>query len=140
MTIICRQLRCAGRLWAGRVTIRRKGRLPASSFDALEAILARVADRRLFPNLKQVVVAGHSGGAQVVHAIAGKGKTALTKENIAVRYVANPSSYDFSADRPEPVAASCPGYTIGHTAWTRALPSSRARRRQNWSDAMSRAR
>ena len=92
-----------------------EGPLPASSFDALDAILARLADRRLFPNLKQVVVAGHSGGAQVVqrYAIAGKGETALKGENIAVRYVvANPSSYAyFSADRPEPsIAASCPGY------------------------------
>jgi pimeloyl-ACP methyl ester carboxylesterase len=92
-----------------------EGPLPASSFDALDAILARLADWRLFPNLKQVVVAGHSGGAQVVqrYAIAGKGETALTSKNIAVRYVvANPSSYAyFSADRPEPsIAASCPGY------------------------------
>jgi pimeloyl-ACP methyl ester carboxylesterase len=92
-----------------------EGPLPASSFDALDAILARLADRRLFPNLKQVVVAGHSGGAQVVqrYAIAGKGETALKGENIAVRYVvANPSSDAyFSADRPEPsIAASCPGY------------------------------
>jgi pimeloyl-ACP methyl ester carboxylesterase len=92
-----------------------EGPVPASSFEALDAILARLADRRLFPNLKQVVVAGHSGGGQVVqrYAIAGKGETALTAENIAVRYVvANPSSYAyFSADRPEPlIAASCPGY------------------------------
>jgi pimeloyl-ACP methyl ester carboxylesterase len=88
---------------------------PASSFDALDAILARLADKRLFPNLKQVVVAGHSGGAQVVqrYAIAGLGEAALTRENIGVRYVvANPSSYAyFSAERPEPqIAASCPGF------------------------------
>jgi pimeloyl-ACP methyl ester carboxylesterase len=91
------------------------GPTPASSFDALDAILARLADRRLFPNLKQVVVAGHSGGAQVVqrYAIAGQGEAALTRENIGVRYVvANPSSYAyFSAERPEPaIAASCAGF------------------------------
>lgn len=87
----------------------------ASSFDALDAILAKLADRRLFPNLKQVVVAGHSGGAQVVqrYAIAAKGEVALTREGIGVRYVvADPSSYAyFSADRPKPsIAATCPGY------------------------------
>ena len=81
----------------------------------MDAILARLADRRLFPNLKQVVVAGHSGGGQVVqrYAIAGRGEEQLTRENIGVRYVvANPSSYAyFSAERPEPaVASSCPGY------------------------------
>jgi pimeloyl-ACP methyl ester carboxylesterase len=88
---------------------------PASSFDTLDAILARLADRRIFPDLKQVVVAGHSGGGQVVqrYAIAGRGEAALTREAIAVRYVvANPSSYAyFSPERPDgAIAASCPGY------------------------------
>ncbi|MDB5611020.1 MAG: hypothetical protein JWP25_7920 [Bradyrhizobium sp.] len=88
---------------------------PVSSFDALDAILARLADRRLFPNLKEVVVAGHSGGAQVVqrYAIAGKGELVLTRAGVGVRYVvANPSSYAyFSGERPEPaIAASCLGY------------------------------
>lgn len=87
----------------------------ASSFDALDAILARLADRQLFPDLKQVVIAGHSGGGQVVqrYAIAGRGEAALTRESIAVRYVvANPSSYAyFSPERPDSaIATSCPGY------------------------------
>jgi pimeloyl-ACP methyl ester carboxylesterase len=91
------------------------GPTPASSFDALDAILGKLADRKLFPNLKQVVVAGHSGGGQVVqrYAIAGKGEAALSAEGISVRYVvANPSSYAyFSTERPEQtIAASCPGY------------------------------
>ena len=92
-----------------------EGPQPASSFDALDAILARLADRHLFPDLKQVVVAGHSGGGQVVqrYAIATKGEAALKQESIAIRYViANPSSYAyFSAARPEPqIAATCSGY------------------------------
>jgi pimeloyl-ACP methyl ester carboxylesterase len=91
------------------------GPAPASSFDALDAILARLADQRLFPNLKQVVIAGHSGGGQVVqrYAIAGKGELALTRAGVGVRYViANPSSYAyFTSERPEPsIAASCTGY------------------------------
>jgi pimeloyl-ACP methyl ester carboxylesterase len=91
------------------------GPTPASSFEALDAILARLADRNIFPNLKQVVVAGHSGGGQVVqrYAISAQGEAALTAARIDVRYViANPSSYAyFSAERPEPqIAASCPGY------------------------------
>lgn len=91
------------------------GPTPASSFEALDAILARLADRSIFPSLKQVVVAGHSGGGQVVqrYAIATQGEGALTSAHIGVRYVvANPSSYAyFSPERPEPqIAASCPGY------------------------------
>jgi pimeloyl-ACP methyl ester carboxylesterase len=87
----------------------------ASSFDALDAILTKLSDRSLFPNLKQVVVAGHSGGAQVVqrYAIAGKAQGVLEGLGIGVRYVvANPSSYAYFSDqRPQPaIAASCPGY------------------------------
>ncbi|WP_027553473.1 alpha/beta fold hydrolase [Bradyrhizobium sp. Cp5.3] len=88
---------------------------PLSSFEALDAILAKLSDRRIFPNLKQVVVAGHSGGGQVAqrYAIAGRGEAALSRQHIDVRYViANPSSYAyFGAERPKPsIAASCPGY------------------------------
>ncbi|WP_407156984.1 alpha/beta hydrolase [Bradyrhizobium sp. STM 3557] len=88
---------------------------PASSFEALDAILARLADKTLFPNLRDVVVAGHSGGGQVVqrYAIAGRGEAPLTAAHVAVRYVvANPSSYAyFSGERPEPqIAAACSGY------------------------------
>jgi pimeloyl-ACP methyl ester carboxylesterase len=77
---------------------------PISSFDAIDAILARLADRKLFPNLKSVVIAGHSGGGQVVqrYAVVGRGAEALTRNGIHVRYViANPSSYVyFSPERP----------------------------------------
>jgi len=88
---------------------------PVSSFEALDAILAKLSDRRVFPNLKQVVVAGHSGGGQVAqrYAIAGKGEAALSRQHIDIRYVvANPSSYAyFSAERPAPkIAASCTGF------------------------------
>lgn len=88
---------------------------PVSSFEALDAILTKLSDRRVFPNLKQVVVAGHSGGGQVAqrYAIAGNGEAALSRQHIDVRYVvANPSSYAyFSKERPVPaIAASCGGY------------------------------
>lgn len=91
------------------------GPSPTSSFAALDAILARLADRQLFPHLSQVVVAGHSGGGQVVqrYAIAGKGEQALAAAGISVRYVvANPSSYAyFTPQRPDPaIAATCKGF------------------------------
>jgi pimeloyl-ACP methyl ester carboxylesterase len=78
--------------------------LPLSSFDAIDAILAQLGDHKLFPNLKLVVLAGHSGGAQVVqrYAVVGRGGDALIRAGVHVRYViANPSSYlYFSPDRP----------------------------------------
>ena len=77
---------------------------PLSSFDGVDAILQRLANRTLFPNLKDVVIAGHSGGGQVVqrYAVVGKGEGAITRYGIHVRYVvANPSSYVyFSPLRP----------------------------------------
>ncbi|HKX43954.1 MAG TPA: alpha/beta hydrolase [Burkholderiaceae bacterium] len=91
------------------------GPVPVSSFTALDAVLARLADHSRFPNLKTVVLAGHSGGAQVVqrYAIVGRGAAQLAQAGIALRFVvANPSSYAyFSAERPVPsIAASCPRY------------------------------
>ncbi len=88
---------------------------PVSSFAVLDAILARLGERASFPNLKAIVVAGHSGGGQVVqrYAIAGRGDAALARQGIAVSYVvANPSSYAYFDDaRPEPaIAATCAGF------------------------------
>ena len=88
---------------------------PLSPFDAIDAILARLADRSLFPNLTRVVVAGHSAGGQVVqrYAVVGRGEDALTARGVRVRYVvANPSSYAyFTSERPLPVdAAACPDF------------------------------
>ena len=94
------------------------GPAPLSSFDALDAIVARLADRTQFPNLREIVVAGHSGGAQVVqrYAVLNRG---LTAPGVIVRYVvANPSSYAyFDSLRPAPgggfapyPAAECPGF------------------------------
>ncbi len=80
------------------------GPVPISSFDAVDAILAQLADRSRFANLQQVVLAGHSGGGQILqrYAVVGRGEDALIKVGVRVRYVvANPSSYVyFSDERP----------------------------------------
>ena len=88
---------------------------PISSFQALDAILVKLADRRVFPNLAQVVLAGHSGGGQLVqrYAIVGRSGDTLVERGVGMRYVvANPSSYAyFTADRPVPTSAqSCPRF------------------------------
>jgi len=77
---------------------------PISSFDAIDAILVQLSDRKMFPNLKNVVLAGHSGGGQVMqrYAVVGRGGEKLMSAGVHVRYiVANPSSYVyFSPERP----------------------------------------
>ena len=77
---------------------------PVSSFDAIDAILEILGDHRRFPNLKTVVLAGHSAGGQLLqrYAVVGRGGDLLERSGIRVRYVvANPSSYVyFSPERP----------------------------------------
>lgn len=104
-------LRWSGTGWEGGAPA--LAPVPLSSFEAFDAILAKLGDRRLFPNLKQVVIFGHSGGGQVVqrYAIAAKGDQ--LGKGVGVRFViANPSSYAyFVKERPQPaIAASCQRY------------------------------
>jgi pimeloyl-ACP methyl ester carboxylesterase len=86
-----------------------------SSYAALDEIIARIGDRKQFPDVKQIVIAGHSGGAQVVqrYALLGHDQPALKAADIQVRYViANPSSYAYFDER-RPVAfshAGCPNF------------------------------
>eukprot|EP01132_Coremiostelium_polycephalum_P021253 gene21253-25251_t len=86
-----------------------------SSYGALDQIIKHLGNRKLFPNLKEIVVAGHSGGGQVVQrfALTGHDHPLLQTEGISLRYVvANPSSYAyFSPQRPVKFdVASCPGF------------------------------
>ncbi|WP_295476672.1 alpha/beta hydrolase [uncultured Pseudomonas sp.] len=98
---------------AGNRSLEGKG---ISSFTVLDHIIRRLSDPKLFPNLKEIVVAGHSGGAQMVQRYAvlgGREEARLKQENIRLRYVvATPSTYAwFDAQRP--VASpekNCPGF------------------------------
>jgi trehalose 6-phosphate synthase len=65
---------------------------------------------RFFPDLKTVVLAGHSGGGQLVHryAVVGKAPAALASAGIHLRYVvANPSSYVYFSDARPALNAHC---------------------------------
>ena len=85
---------------------------PISSYDAIDAILARLSDRALFPDLREIVLAGHSGGGQIVqrYAVVGRQIAAVEKADIALRYVvANPSSYVYF-NQYRPVTGRCPEF------------------------------
>jgi len=95
-------------LWGGGRNNWRSGGPSAShptltSFDFLDELLRKLADRKNFPNLTRIVVAGHSAGGQVVtrYEMANKVHAAL---GVTITYVvANPSSYAWpSAARPLP--------------------------------------
>ncbi|WDG41833.1 alpha/beta hydrolase [Pseudomonas synxantha] len=86
-----------------------------SAYGALDQIIKHLGNRKLFPALKEIVVAGHSGGGQVVQrfALTGHDHPLLQTEGISLRYVvANPSSYAyFSPQRPVTFDVTrCPGF------------------------------
>jgi len=75
-----------------------------SSLQVLDDLVAHVTNRQRLPMVKAVTVAGHSGGAQIVHryAVLNNVDEKVRASGINLRYVvANPSSYlYFTPDRP----------------------------------------
>jgi pimeloyl-ACP methyl ester carboxylesterase len=73
-----------------------------SSFALLDALLQMLSDRKQWPALDLVVLAGHSAGGQFVqrYAAAGRAPTVLSHHGIRTRFVvANPSSYLYFDER-----------------------------------------
>lgn len=86
-----------------------------TSFDFVDEILRKVAKKAVFPNLRAIVVAGHSAGGQVVN------RYEMTNQvhdslGVPVTYViSNPSSYAYPDDARPTIAAysltaNAPGY------------------------------
>ncbi|CAJ95021.1 Transmembrane protein [Cupriavidus necator] len=75
-----------------------------SSLQVLDDMMAFVTDKARLPRVARVTVAGHSGGAQIVHryAVLNNVDERIRARGIDLRYVvANPSSYlYFTAVRP----------------------------------------
>jgi hypothetical protein len=98
------------------------GPIPLSSYAAVDALLAALADRALLPKLDAVVLAGFSAGGQVVqrYAVVGEGEARLAAAGVHLRYVVgSPSTYVyFSPERPDADgrlgpfagAAACPRF------------------------------
>lgn len=88
-----------------------------TSFDFLDDILRQVARKDVFPNLKAIVVTGHSAGGQVTNRY-GMSNALHDALGVPVSYViSNPSSYAYPTDeRPTPGAwpltANAPGYIL----------------------------
>jgi pimeloyl-ACP methyl ester carboxylesterase len=104
-----------------------------STFAVLDAIVERLADRARFPKMREIVVAGHSAGGQLVqrYAVTARSPEAIAGTAVRVRFiVANPSSYlYFDATRPRSRAA-CPGFNDwrygfdGHPRYVSDSPAS----------------
>jgi pimeloyl-ACP methyl ester carboxylesterase len=80
-----------------------------TSFDFLDRIMVELADKKIFPNLQTIVLAGHSAGGQFVarYAMANRIDETL---GVPISYlVANPSSYAWpDATRPLPLGDAAP--------------------------------
>ena len=74
-----------------------------TSFDFIDELVKKLADKKTFPSLATIVIAGHSAGGQVVTRYAMANKMHNTA-GVTISYVvANPSSYAWPASvRPLP--------------------------------------
>ena len=86
-------------------------RTPAglSSFDFVDEILRKLANKSMFPNLRGIVVAGHSAGGQFANRYEMSNKVHDTLGVPVTYVVANPSSYAWpDAVRPLPTGDADP--------------------------------
>lgn len=90
---------CSGNSWrAGGPAV---NAAPLTSYDFADTVLRKLARRDVFPNLRAIVVAGHSAGGQFASRYA-MANTVHESLGVPVTYVvSNPSSYGYPApDRP----------------------------------------
>jgi len=108
-----------------------------SSFDVYDQIMGAMMDKNFYPNMKSIILLGHSGGAQVVqrHAIASKLEA---RPGVSISYfVANPGSVtyltdvrpilagagNFPANNPTPASwPPCSNTTLLAHNWSFAVP------------------
>lgn len=80
-----------------------------SSYNVLDQIIQYFDNTAMFPEMKQIVVAGHSLGAQAVQRYAAIGAQLGTRSPVSY-WIANPNSYVWlSTSRPMSIS-SCPSY------------------------------
>ncbi|HEY2848402.1 MAG TPA: alpha/beta hydrolase [Gemmatimonadaceae bacterium] len=104
-------------LWPSRGDTWRSGGMSPSNptlsaFDFMDEIVRTLANKKMFPNLRNIVVAGHSAGGQFAtrYEMTNKVHDAITALGINLTYVvANPSSYAWpAAVRPLPTGDADP--------------------------------
>ncbi|QHN05132.1 alpha/beta hydrolase [Granulicella sp. WH15] len=110
---------CRGDSWrSGGVSLSNKD---LTSFDFIDEILRKLADKKMFPNLTQVVIAGHSAGGQFVarYEMANRVHDTL---GISISYVvSNPSSYAWpDATRALPTGDAAPEAAVA--GWKSEAP------------------
>jgi len=80
-----------------------------SSYQILDTMIQYYDNKAMFPNIKQIVVGGHSAGAQTLHRYAAVGNKLNLKTPITY-YIANPDSYLWLSDARPYDTSSCQTY------------------------------
>jgi len=86
----------SGSWQTGGLSSTQKGQKGISSFTVIDLLLLYLADRRIFPNIERIVVAGHGMGADFVQRYAAMGiaPDLLAGQKLSVSFLlSNPSSY-----------------------------------------------
>jgi len=110
--------------WSCRGDSWRSGGVAASdarvtSYDLMDEILQKIARKDVFPNLKAVVVAGHSAGGQYVTRYEMSSRVHDRISSPITYVVSNPSSYAYlDADRPSPSSTELRPYPDAHNCTT----------------------
>jgi uncharacterized alpha/beta hydrolase family protein len=80
-----------------------------SSFEVLDHLISKLGDVKVFPNLKNIVITGHSAGGQLTQRYAAGSAIEKKFPTIHFRYiVANPGSYLYlTANRPVKASGRC---------------------------------
>jgi pimeloyl-ACP methyl ester carboxylesterase len=110
---------CGGDSWrSGGVAASNKD---LTSFDFVDELVKKLADKKVFPNLKEIVIAGHSAGGQFVNRYEMANKVNDTP-GVTVSYVvSNPSSYAWpDATRPLPEGDAAPDAAV--LGWKEETP------------------
>jgi hypothetical protein len=84
---------------------------PASSYDVLDDVVARLSEASAFPQLRRIVFVGHGGGAQM---LARYAVVMRPQPGPAIRFViANAGTYLYPATtRPLPLSPTCPDFNM----------------------------
>jgi len=120
--------RCTGNSWRSGAAAASDERL--TSFDFTDGILSKLGRKSAFPNLKAIVISGHSAGGQYVSRYQLSNQV-HDKIGIPITYVvSNPSSYAYlDSDRPGSGAyastAAAPGYYATGSIGFRPFPDGR---------------
>ncbi|MBA4158400.1 MAG: hypothetical protein H0X65_13090 [Gemmatimonadetes bacterium] len=98
-----------------------------SSFEIVDRLLAQLAEPGRFPNLKVIILAGHSGGGQFTNRYAAANTfdgEALRQRGVRIRYlVANPSTYVYlTEERVVPGVGTRDEFVVPSADLTEACP------------------